>query len=277
MPSRQATGNLWRARHLLLAPHRLAFLLAMALLATSGLWWAGVQGSWLVDVSFVHGALPLSLVHAALMVFGFFPLFFSGFLFTAGPKWLHTPPWPVRTVRAPLLLLASGWLVWLVAAHLSLPVALGGAALALAGMAWVTALFWRLLRRSEAEDQVHARVVGVAFLVGTACIAGLIVCLALGEWALARRFVLSGLWGFAVLVFVTVAHRMLPFFSPPGPHEGQPGARWHTLGRCCRASWSFPWVLCCCGVPGAGRSGKACATDCCACFISGLSGWVWPW
>ena len=165
-----------------------------------------------MDVPLDAGAVPAPLMHAALMVFGFFPLFFSGFLFTAGPKWLRVPPWPVRRLGAPLLLLAIGWLAWLAGAQLSLSVALAGVWLALAGMAWVTALFWALLRRSEADDQVHARVVGVAFVVGTACVAGLSAGVALGDWGLARDFVLSGVWGFAVLVFVTVAHRMLPFF-----------------------------------------------------------------
>jgi uncharacterized protein involved in response to NO len=212
----------WHPRHLLLAPHRLAFFLAMVLLAASGGWWAWVQGRRLVEVSLDAGAVPVPLVHAALMVLGFFPLFFSGFLFTAGPKWLRVQPWPVRRLGAPLLLLAIGWLVWLAGAQRSLSVAQAGAWLALTGMAWVTALFWTLLRRSEADDQVHPRVVGVAFLVGTACVAGLAIGVALGDWGLARRFVLSGLWGFAVLVFVTVAHRMLPFFSPPGPHDGHP-------------------------------------------------------
>lgn len=212
----------WRVRHLLLAPHRLAFFLAMALLATSGLWWAWVQIARLTTIHQINNAVPASLVHAALMVFGFFPLFFSGFLFTAGPRWLRVEPWPVRSLRAPLLLLAGGWLTWLVGASISHTAAPVGVLLALGGMVWVTALFWWLLWRSAADDQVHARVVGVAFLVGTACVAGLAVGLALGDWGLARRFVLSGLWAFAVLVFVTVAHRMLPFFSPPGPHEGHP-------------------------------------------------------
>lgn len=222
----------WSARHLLLAPHRLAFFLAMVLLAASGLWWAWVQGSRLATTPLIASAIPASLTHAALMVFGFFPLFFSGFLFTAGPKWLRVDPWPVRSLCAPLLLLAGGWLTWLVGAPISQTAALVGALLALGGMVWVTALFWWLLRRSAADDQVHARVVGLAFLVGTVCVAGLAVGLALGDWGLARRFVLSGLWGFAVLVFVTVAHRMLPFFSPPGPHEGHPWGALALLAAC---------------------------------------------
>ena len=212
----------WKPRYLLLAPHRLAFFLAMVLLSTSALWWAWVQSSHFVEISLLPTVVPVSLVHAVLMVFGFFPLFFSGFLFTAGPKWLRVQAWPVRTLCAPLLVLAGGWLTWLAGVHISLAVAFVGILCALGGMAWVTALFWWLLLRSEVDNPVHARVVGVAFLVGTVCIAGVAVGVALGDWALARRFVLSGLWGFGVLVFVTVAHRMLPFFSPPSPHEVHP-------------------------------------------------------
>ena len=212
----------WRSRHLLLGPHRLAFFLAMLVLATSGLWWAWQQVIRLSGSTVNVSAVPVSLVHAAVMVLGFFPLFFSGFLFTAGPKWLQVEPWPVGMLRAPLLLLAGAWLTWLGGAHASQAVACAGAALALTAMAWISILFWRLLLRSQADDQMHARTVGVAFAVGTACTAGLAVSVAFGGWDWARHCVLSAVWGFAALVFVTVAHRMLPFFSPPGPHEGHP-------------------------------------------------------
>ncbi len=212
----------WRARQIFLTPHRLAFFLAMVVLAASGLWWAVVQGSRLTQSPWNTEAVPVVLVHSALMVFGFFPLFFCGFLFTAGPKWLRVEPWPVRTLRAPLLLLAGGWLVWWGGAQVDRLLAGGGALLALVGLVWVSVLFWRLLLRSQADDQVHARIVGVALLIGTLCVAGLAGGVVRGDWALARNAVLSGLWGFAVLVFVTVAHRMLPFFSPPEGHEGHP-------------------------------------------------------
>ena len=116
----------WRPRYLMLAPHRLGFFLAMLLLMASGLWWA------LVQIDRVSGALALpygvapSLVHAAVMTFGFMPLFFAGFLFTAGPKWLHVEPWPVSRVMPPLLLQAGGWLVWLAGGSWGRVVALAG-------------------------------------------------------------------------------------------------------------------------------------------------------
>ena len=94
----------WRPRYLLLAPHRLGFFLAMLVLLAASAWWALVQwdrfSGW-IDLPLV---LAPSLVHAAVMVFGFMPLFFSGFLFTAGPKWLQVPPPSPTRMLLPLQL-----------------------------------------------------------------------------------------------------------------------------------------------------------------------------
>ena len=80
----------WRLRRLLLAPHRLAFACAALLLALSGLWWAGVHVAAAEAASAPPG-LPAPVAHGLVMTFGFMPMFFAGFLFTAGPKWLRSP------------------------------------------------------------------------------------------------------------------------------------------------------------------------------------------
>ena len=202
----------WRARHLLLAPHRLGFFLAMVVLVAAGGWWALVQLDRISPVLSLPYALSPSLAHGAVMTFGFIPLFFSGFLFTAGPKWLGVQPLLPRQLRVPLLLQATGWPLCLIGAHLHGLTALAGLVLAGAGLAWVTALFWGLIRRSRAEDQVHARTVGVACIVGCLSLVGLALSLLLGEPDVARACILTGLWGF-VVVYVSVAHRMIPFFT----------------------------------------------------------------
>ena len=75
-----------------------------------------------------------SLGHAAVMTFGFIPLFFTGFLFTAGPKWLGVDGPEARSLLAPLLLQAAGWLVWLLGLHTALGLSLAGGAVALLGL-----------------------------------------------------------------------------------------------------------------------------------------------
>lgn len=203
----------WRAGHLLLAPHRLGFFLAVSLLAAASGWWVLVQLDRVNAVLSLPYALSPSLVHGAVMSLGFLPLFFSGFLFTAGPKWLGVEPPEPRQLLLPLMCQAGGWLVWLIGAHLHGLTALAGLLLAGVGLTWVTALFWGLIRRSPVEDQLHARTVGAACVVGCLSLAGLAFSLLLDAPALARACVLTGLWGFIVVVYVSVAHRMIPFFT----------------------------------------------------------------
>ena len=215
-PSAEALAALdrhWRARYLLLAPHRLGFFLAMVVLVASGIWWALVQLDRVSIAVVLPYVISPTLVHAAVMTFGFVPLFFSGFLFTAGPKWLRVEPLEVRLLLMPLLMQAMGWLLWLMGVHTHMLVALGGLALAWSGLARVTWLFWRLVWRSREADRLHACTVGVAFLVGCASLGGLLANLVVGATAVALACVLTGLWGFVVVVFVTVAHRMIPFFT----------------------------------------------------------------
>jgi uncharacterized protein involved in response to NO len=203
----------WRARHLLLAPHRLGFFLAMAVLVISGAWWALVQLDRISTTVALPYAVSPALAHGAVMTFGFLPLFFSGFLFTAGPKWLGVQPLAARQVLTPLLAQAIGWMLWLTGAHLHGLSALAGLLLVWLGLVWVTTVFWRLIWRSRADDQLHARAIGVACVVGCLSLAGLAFSLLLGFPALARACLLTSLWGFVLVVFITVAHRMIPFFT----------------------------------------------------------------
>lgn len=215
-PSLEALAQLdrhWRLRYLMLAPHRLCFWAAMVVLVVCGGWWALVQTDRMTGALGLPYAVLPSLLHATVMVFGFMPLFFTGFFFTAAPKWLKVEPWPTARLLAPVLLQMLGWLLWLVGGHVHGAVALAGLACAALGLVWVCALFWRLVLRSSAPDQLHARVVGVACIVGSLALLGTLLALLLQAPVLARAWVLTGLWGFVVVIFVTVAHRMVPFFT----------------------------------------------------------------
>ncbi len=203
----------WRLRHLLLAPHRLGFALAMAVLASASLWWALVQVDRFLWPLGLHWAASPTVLHAAVMTFGFMPLFFTGFLFTAGPRWLGVQPMEAVQLRTPLLLQAIGWFFWLAGGYLAAGVSAAGLLMALAGLGWLVTLFWQLVRASQAEDRLHARIIGAAGVVGCLSLAGTLVSVLLDATDLARTFVRTGLWGFVVVTFITVAHRMIPFFT----------------------------------------------------------------
>jgi uncharacterized protein involved in response to NO len=203
----------WHWRRLALAPHRLAFFLAMVVLAAASAWWAVVQLDRAGAGFGLPYALSPTLVHSAVMTFGFMPLFFAGFLFTAGPKWLGVPAPSAPQVAPPLLLMTFGWLLWLAAAHVHVGLAIASLVLVSTGLAMVTSRFWRLIAVSEAPDRIHAQAIGWGLIAGVASIGGLAIAVLADAHAAARGFILTGLWGFIVVVYVSVAHRMIPFFT----------------------------------------------------------------
>jgi uncharacterized protein involved in response to NO len=212
MSQRSASSD-WQWRQLGLAPHRLAFFLAMVVLVASSLWWASVQFDRAGAGIGLHYAVSPTLVHSTVMTFGFMPLFFAGFLFTAGPKWLGVQAPTAREITGPLLLMTGGWLLWLLAAHVHLYLALAALLLVQAGLVAVTTRFWRLVLASRMPDRMHAKAVGFALLAGACSIGGLAIALVADAHAAARGFVLTGLWGFIIVVYLSVAHRMIPFFT----------------------------------------------------------------
>ena len=115
--------------------------------------------------------------------------------------------------KLPLVLQAAGWFIWLAGGFFAWGVSAAGLMVALAGLGWMAVLFWRLIAASMAQDRLHARIIGVAMIVGWLSLAGSLLTLLLDapEWA--RAFILTGLWGFVGVTFVTVAHRMIPFFT----------------------------------------------------------------
>lgn len=221
-PGAGADEARWRWRHVLASPHRVGFLCGMAVLAASGAWWALVQLAHAGMGPRLAPALPLSLAHGAVMVFGFMPLFFGGFLFTAGPRWLALPAQPASAVAAPLLAQAAGWLLWLVGAQSGIAPALAGLTLAFVSLATSTWRFGRLVAASRLDDRLHARAILAAHVAGCACLAALLACVAIGAPEAARAVVRTGLWCFIVPVFLAAADRQIPFFSP----EALPTARW---------------------------------------------------
>lgn len=203
----------WRLSHVLWAPHRLAFFLAMGVLVFSGVWWLLVHLDRLGVGLQLPVAVSPTLTHAVVMTFGFFPLFFAGFLFTAGPKWLGVTGPTAHHLLWPLLLQAVGWLGWLLGGVVHAGMAVLSGAVAAVGWGLTCWLFWRLVRCSGAQDRVHAKLVAWACLAGWVCQCLVMLATAEGQVDVALLFTRTGLWTFVVATFLVVTHRMLPFFT----------------------------------------------------------------
>ncbi|MBI3157154.1 MAG: NnrS family protein [Burkholderiales bacterium] len=221
----------WQARRLLDSPHRLGFAAAAAVMAVSAIGWLALL---LWPMSSANAALPpASIAHALAIVFGFMPLFFAGFLFTVGPRWLGQTmddsryAMLARRVRAPLAGYALAWIAWWPAWLLAAAgggagptaravAALPAALLLIAATAWtaIVAQLLRLLadagRQPEAETSSQLRAAALACAAGAVLLWAAGFAAARGEARALHAIATAALWIFCGGVFASASHRMLP-------------------------------------------------------------------
>jgi uncharacterized protein involved in response to NO len=195
------------------APHRLMFFIGAGNLLLAMAWWA----MWLADARWqlfgLRQPTPYAgWLHAFVMQYQMLPSFIFGFLLTVFPRWMGLPDlqrWRYVPVGIGLfggqlatMLGAFGWQVGILVGTL---MTLGGW---LAGIAHLLPLLWR-----ERGTTWHARSCMFALLLG---LAGLLLWLAflLNEKPLfAFASIKLGTFGLLLPVYLTVVHRMFPFFA----------------------------------------------------------------
>ena len=203
---RFSVASLW------LAPHRIAFFVATALLLAVSFGW-----TWMLVVphagAAVVTALPPTIAHAFIFAAAYMPLHIAGFMFTAGPRWLQVTPPPAERLRWPIALHVAGVVLLMIGTVGSVVFAAFGALLL--AIAW-TAIgigFAALVRASRVADRLHARCVVLFWTMGIA--AALLFAAGLGthHYAFAGLAAWLLLFGSVGPISVTVAHRVLPFFT----------------------------------------------------------------
>ena len=234
------------------APHRVMFFAGMVQGIVSVLWWLvdllGRYAGWYAPIPWT---VPAPWVHAALMIYGFLPFFMFGFLMTAVPNWLKVPL--PRSYYVPAMLLMSvGWLLFYLGLATRREVAAAGIVLVLAGWGVGLAGLVRLIVLTQERDIRHPTILFTALGLGWTGLVHLLAALYI-DWApLPRLFRHGGIWLFALPVFLSVANRMVPFFSS------------RALGDALivRPNWSHPLLLVGCAGHGLLE-------------IAGLASWTW--
>lgn len=191
------------------APHRVMFL-GGALQAVLPLLW------WLAELARGpgHPGAPLApWVHAFLLIYGFFPFFIFGFLFTTYPAWLNGPKVPRAWYVSAFLLLTAGVALFYGGLALGKPLLLAGVALMLIGWAVGLGALLRVFFAVAHPDKRHPAATSAALVLGWLGMAGYGAGLAAGGPALLNASWVVGVWLFLLPVFLTVSHRMIPFFS----------------------------------------------------------------
>jgi uncharacterized protein involved in response to NO len=206
------TGLKMRWRLLSAAPHRMFFATGMSwLLAWSG-WWALMLAARAAGLAGLEPARPALLLHGAAMLYLAFTPFMYGFLLTVFPRWMPAPQPSRGAMVAAFGLLNLGNLLFL--AGLAGPAILLTAGWLLAAAALATILYtllgvlWRARARAAHAFAVLAGL--AASLLGMLLFAGTLASGDFSAWPLVRGL---GLWGFLLVVYFGVGHRMIPFFS----------------------------------------------------------------
>lgn len=238
---------------LLAAPHRPLFFIGIAQTLCVALWWladlGGRYAGWYPPLAW---ALPPTLAHAHLMIYGVFPPIMFGFLMTAMPNWVGQPI-SRGEYLATFFLLAGGLALMDTGLWAGPTIFAAGGGLHLLGWAAGIAALARITFTGKARSKRDP------LLILAALTAGWLGAAALPGWLLTQNPAILafsapvGIWLFLLPVFFTVGHRMIPFFS----ERALPGFTPR------RAAWILPTVL----WGGVIHGGLEWA---------GLSAWTWP-
>jgi uncharacterized protein involved in response to NO len=198
------------------SPHRLLFLVGAGNVLTAMAWWAAwlVAARWqLVDTP--QPPLPAGWMHAIIMQYHVLPSFVFGFLLTVFPRWLGLPPLAPRHYLPVGIGLLGGQVVTLTGLAGDIGLLRAGALLTLVG--WGVGMFWltRLAVRAPADKETPWHALSCLFGLGFGLV-GLVFYLLLTFRVDAQvAFVAIKFGGIPMLlpIYLTVCHRMIPFFT----------------------------------------------------------------
>lgn len=224
-------------RRLSLAPHRLLFFVGAANLLLAMAWWA----TWLAGqriAALAPATQPwvyAGWLHAFVMQYQVLPSFMAGFLLTVFPRWMGLPEVPVWRYAPVGIGLLGGQVATLLGAMGLAPGLVVGWLMNLAGWLALLVTLGPLLWREKAKTW-HARSCYLALCLGALGLLAHGAYLFGGSplWEFAS--IKIGTFGLLLPIYVTVAHRMFPFFAGnvvPGYTPWRPlwllGAFWGLL------------------------------------------------
>lgn len=201
--------------HLGAAAHRALFLAGTAQAILAVLWWLiSLEMRW---VGAAPSLFPEAAAHGWLMVYGLFPFFIFGFLFTALPNWVEHGKISRREYlgSAGLMSLGAG-LVYpgLIYPGLYLP-GLASLGLGLHATGWVLGLtaLYRILADSRHADRRQPWLAWSAVAAGLIGAISFLAGVALDRPGWLNASLAIGAWAFLTPLLLAVCHRMVPYFT----------------------------------------------------------------
>jgi uncharacterized protein involved in response to NO len=193
-------------------PHRFFFLLGAVQAVAVMLWWLlDLGGRYAGLYAPMAWTVPPPWAHAFLMNYTVFPFFVFGFLMTAMPNWTGEAM-PHRAHLYAGLPMAVGVVLFYAGLATDARLVLAGVALLVAGWTIGAGILASVVAENRGRDRFAVGLTAVMF-VGALSAAAFGVWLATDEpvWAAISRH--AGVWLFLVPLFLTIEHRLVPFFS----------------------------------------------------------------
>jgi uncharacterized protein involved in response to NO len=196
------------------APHRLYFFAGAVQGVLAIAWWFYDLLARYARLFFVvNWTVPSVWAHAFLMIYGFFPFFIFGFLMTVAPNWVNGEK-VKRAHYVPGYLLMAAGIVMFYPALLIRPEMLAiSIALYLAGWLVSAGALLSIVVASSARDKGHAYIVIGNVFIGWLGAFAYLMGLMGGNQVWLQGAVIAGIWLFLLPIFLSVSHRMIPFFS----------------------------------------------------------------
>ncbi|GAB1231645.1 NnrS family protein [Ferrigenium sp. UT4] len=196
------------------APHRVMFFGGAVQTLLVMLWWLfELSTRYLFPQQTVAWPLFPTAIHIWLLLFGTLPFFFFGFLMTTFPRWMAGNEIPAARFVPAFALMFAGVLLFYAGLVFGRALLLLADVSLLAG--WAVGLYalLRVLLDTRRGDKRHTIVLFIAFSIGWLALLSFLLWQLTGAHALLQLSLRAALWGFVLLVFATVAHRMIPFFT----------------------------------------------------------------
>jgi uncharacterized protein involved in response to NO len=157
--------------------------------------------------------IPGVWAHIFLMIYCLYPFLMFGFLMTTYPRWLNTDPVPPTFYISAFVVMSAGCLLFYPALFISRALLIIAVLAVLSGWAiGIIALFRVYLRPQKSRTPYESILLCLLFL-------GLLSGVSSLGWLFTNNFLFyqftltGGIWLFLIPVIITVAHRMIPFFS----------------------------------------------------------------
>lgn len=200
--------------HLAAAPHRSLFLAGAAQGVLTILWWLiDLTGRYGIVGTMIHWNVVPTWAHAFLMIYGFFPFFIFGFLFTTYPNWMNGDKVKPREYVATCAFLTIGNALFYIGLLTHKAISIAGAEMMLIGWSIALYVLVRILWTTPTQDKRHAYVTTVALLMGWLGVVAYLLWLVTESTLFIDFSRVAGIWFFLLPIVLTVSHRMIPFFS----------------------------------------------------------------